>query len=176
MKINISRQYIYILVLCIVLLVFVIIFSFLVLIPEGKEYRIKRSELKKISRDVSNFDDFSVETFELLKELQGDNRHIITAFDTKFSQERFIKQYSGYFHTLKLSKQIKNDTNSSKFTTYDVNTSSLISSPKSFYNFLDAINKGDWMIAVKFPIKFKRDGEAIVSTFSMRVYSNPKIK
>jgi hypothetical protein len=34
--------------------IFVLIFSFLVLIPEGKEYRIKRVELNKISKEFKN--------------------------------------------------------------------------------------------------------------------------
>ena len=173
MKINISRQYLYILILSLVLLVFVLIFSFVFLIPEGKDYRIQRGELKKISKEVKRFDDFNVETLELLKQLQSKNRHIITAFNTTFSKDRFQKQYSKYFKTLKLSKQFKSK-DVDGFITYDVNTTSKIDSPKSFYKFLDAINKSDWIISVNFPIKFKRDAELIHSTFSMKVYNNKK--
>ena len=47
MKISISRQNLYLLVLSVILLIFVLFFSFLVLIPKGKEYRQKRTEIKK---------------------------------------------------------------------------------------------------------------------------------
>ena len=173
MKINISRQYLYILTLSLVLLIFVLLFSFVLLIPEGKEYRIQRVELKKISKEVRRFDNFNEETLELLKQLQGDNRHIITAFDNTFSEQRFQKQHAGFFKTLMLKKQVKSE-DKDGFSTYDVNTTSQISSPTSFYSFLDAINKSDWIISVNFPIKFKRDAEMIHSTFSMKVYSDKK--
>ncbi len=173
MKINISRQYIYILFLSLILLIFVLLFSFLLLIPEGKEYRIQRGELRAISKDVRRYKNFDIETLELLKQLQSDNRHIITALENTFSPDRFQKQYAGHFKTLVLEKQIKSE-DKDGFSTYDVNTSSQINSPTSFYNFLDAINKSDWIISINFPIKFKRDAEMIHSTFSMKVYNNKK--
>ena len=74
-----------------------------------------------------------------------------------------------------ITEQVKTD-DESKFTTYDVNTTSLINSPKSFYNFLEAVNKSDWIVAVNFPITFKRDAEMINSSFTMKVYSNNKDK
>jgi hypothetical protein len=47
-------------------------------------------------------------------------------------------------------------------------------SPKSFYDFLDAVNSAPWVIAVNFPIEFKRDGDNINGSFSMKVYNAPK--
>jgi len=173
MKINITRQSIYILIISIFLFIFVLLFSFLLLIPSGKEYRIKRAENKKIKIEVNKFDNFNINTLEMLKKLQGDNRYIITAFGASFSKERFLKQYNKYFTTLELSKRVQSK-NEDKFITYDLNTSSQMNSPKSFYDFLDAINKSDWIIGINFPIDFRRDGEMIHSTFSMKIYSNPK--
>jgi hypothetical protein len=57
------------------------------------------------------------------------------------------------------------------FTIYEVNTTSKINSPKVFYNFLDSINKSDWIIGVNFPINFKREADMIRSSFTMRVYT-----
>ena len=173
MKIDITRQTVYILILSIVLFIFVLLFSFLLLIPEGKEYRIKRAENKKIKTEVNKFDNFNTNTLSILKQLQSDNRYIITAFGTSFSKERFIKQYAKYFTTLELSRRVKSE-NEGEFITYDLNTSSQMSSPKSFYDFLEVINKSDWIIGINFPIDFRRDGEMIRSTFSMKIYSNPK--
>ena len=170
MKINISRQNIYLLSLSIFLLIFVFLFSFLVLIPEGKEYRKQRTELKVQSRDLRKYQNFNDETLEFLKNLQSDNKRIIIAFDNSFNPKRFEKYYQNYFSSFKISQKIKVDSNSD-FNTYEVNTTSEINSPKSFYDFLEAVNKSDWIIGVDFPIHFKRDREVITSSFKMKVYN-----
>jgi len=173
MKINISRQNIYLLVVSVFLLIFVLLFSFLVLIPEGREYRVQRGDLKKESIELRKYQNFNGETLELLKELQSENRNIITAFDTLFNAQRFEKQYKGYFSSLTIVKSLKIE-NEDEFSVYEVNTTSEINSPKAFYNFLEALNKSDWIIGVNFPINFKRDGELIKSSFTMKVYSADK--
>lgn len=168
-----SRQNVYLLVLCLFLLIFVFVFSFAVLIPEGKEYRIKKSELKKENTELKQLSDFSIEKEAILQKLQSDNLHAINAFDNEFSTDRFEKQHKNFFNSLSVSKKNRAE-NEDGFSVYEVNTTSKISSPKSFYDFLDAVNKSDWIIGVNFPINFKRDGEIISSTFTMRVYSNSK--
>ncbi|MCW8837935.1 MAG: hypothetical protein OQJ77_03530 [Thiovulaceae bacterium] len=170
---SITRQSIYILILSILLLVFVLLFSFLALIPEGKKYRIQRVQLTKEYKDLRRYQDFDSQTFEELKKLQANNRHIITAFDTPFDKDRFIKKYKGLFNTLELTKAEKLD-NEDGFSVYNVKTSSKISSPATFYKFLEEVNKSDWIVAVNFPIDFKRDGEVINSSFQMKVYCNSK--
>ena len=169
MKISISRQHIYLLSILTFFFIFVLIFSFAVLIPEGKEYRKYRVEFKKESKELRRYQNFHNEVAEKLKTLQGDNRRIITAFDATFDQYRFQKQHRDYFSSLKLSKltQISSD---DEFVAYEVNTTSEISSPKSFYEFLDAVNKSDWIISIEFPINFKRDSEMIKSSFTMKVF------
>jgi len=173
MKINISRQSIYLLSVSIFLLIIVLVFSFLVLIPEGKEYRKQRSALNKDARELRRYEEFNNATLEKLKQLQADNAHIITAFDNTFNSERFEKQHSSYFTTLKLSKK-EPLANEDDFSVYEVNTTSSINSPQSFYEFLDAVNKGDWIIGINFPINFKRNHELITSSFTMKVYSTQK--
>jgi len=169
MKINISRESIYILSLSILLLIFVFLFSFLVLIPEGKEYRIKRSTLNKQKNELRRYKEFNDETLERLKNLQSKNGRIITAFETSFNSKRFqkiriLQKRTGRNHILcKVSSPTWR-------ALYEVNTTSSISSPQNFYDFLDAINKDDWIISVNFPINFKRDAESIRSSFTMKVY------
>ena len=173
MKINISRQSIYLLFLSTFLLIFVLFFSFLVLIPEGKEYRERRGELNKQRAQLRSYEEFSDSTLQKLKQLQSDNRHIITAFDNSFNPKRFEKIHRPFFTSLQLSKkQLKE--NEDEFSVYEVNTTSSINSPQSFYEFLDAVNKGDWIIGINFPINFKRDAELIRSSFTMKVYSTQK--
>jgi len=172
---KISRQNIYLLALSVFLLIFVLIFSFMLLIPTGKEYRIKRAELKKENKKLRQLSDFANDTSTILQDLQNENRHIITAFSTPFIADRFQKQHRKFFSSLKLSKISKQE-NDDVFSVYEVNTTSEISSPKSFYKFLDAVNKSDWIIAINFPIIFKRDSELIHSSFTMKVYNNDKSK
>ncbi|MGE4418327.1 MAG: hypothetical protein AB7D38_00690 [Sulfurimonas sp.] len=171
MKINFSRQNIYLLVMTILLLVFVLVFSFTVLIPNGKEYRVKRAELKKENLVLKQLSDFSIEKEVMLQKLQSDNLHVIKAFATEFNAQRFEKQHKSFFSSLTILKMSKAE-DEETFSVYEVNTTSEISSPKSFYNFLDAVNKSDWIIAVNFPINFKREGEMISSSFTMKVYNN----
>ena len=171
MKSSISRQHIYLLVISLMLLLFVILFSFAVLIPQGKEYRIQKAALAKEMKELRGYQKFSDETYELLKELQRENRHIITAFATAFDVERFQKQHREHFKNLRVVEMQKLEPLDG-FTLYEVNTTSKISSPSTFYDFLDAINKSDWIIDINFPIEFKREGEYINSSFTMKVYAN----
>jgi esterase/lipase len=154
---------------------FILIFAFVLLIPEGKTYRIKRLELKKEQKEYKKYKTFYDETLTTLQELQSKNRHIIDAFDNVFYPERFEKQYKKHFSSLKLSKLSRKE-DEDGFAVYAVRTRSHINSPKNFYDFLDDINKADWIIGVNFPINFVRDGEMIESSFTMKVYVNNKDK
>ena len=170
MKINISRQNIYLLALSIFLFIFVLIFAFSLLIPEGKEYRNKRADIKKENRELKKYIDFRDEVLERLTVLKSDNLNIITAFDKEFNIYRFQKMHKQHFNSLTVSPKTKLE-DEEGFRVYEVNTVSDINSPKSFYDFLDAVNKTDWIIGINFPITFKRNDKTLHSTFTMKVYS-----
>ncbi len=171
MKNSISRQYIYLISISLLLLVFVLVFAFGVLIPEGKKYRLRHSELIKVSKKLHEYEDLEYDTTEKLKDLQQKNRTIITAFSMLFNPTRFEEQNKKWFSNLTVSK-VNLSKKEGYFAIYEVNTSSEINSPKSFYNFLDAVNKSDWIIGVSFPIDFKRKGDLIHASFRMKVYCN----
>ncbi|MDH4945205.1 hypothetical protein [Sulfurimonas sp. C5] len=173
MNINIPRHYLYLSLVSVLLLIFVIFFSFKILIPKGKEYRTQRIEYKQEFKEYQRYQIFYDETLSVLKELQSKNRHIIQAFDKPFNPERFEKQHKTYFSSFQISKIDKAD-NEEGFAVYEVNTTSKINSPANFYDFLDAINKSDWIVSINFPIEFKKDGEMINSSFTMKVYCNNK--
>jgi len=168
-KFHISRQMIYILALAVVFLMVVFIFAFAFLIPSGKAYRVARLDVKKISYQVDVIQNEYDKIYENLKELQTDNRHILTAYKSIFNPERFIKMNKSYFKSFTLS-QLSGPSTEGEFAVYEVNTSSLIESPQGFYDFLDGVNKSDNIIGVNFPIDFKRDGNLIKSSFTMHVY------
>ena len=172
---NISRQSIYILIISIILLIFVLLFSFILLIPKGKDYRIQRTQLKEIELKDNKLEEYKLKQFNELKKLQKDNRATIISFANQFSKERFEKKHSKYFSSLHLSKS-KLAKKDELFVVYDINATSKISSPQSFYEFLDSINKSDWIIEVNFPITFIREATLIRSSFSMKVYKNKDLK
>ncbi len=174
MKVSISRQNIYLVALSTFLLIFVLLFSFLILVPKGKEYRVQKTDLYKENVELKKYQDFHEQTLAALKKLQSDNRLIIAAFDNSFNAKRFEKEYKNYFKTLTLSKLEKSQDNEGEFLVYAVETTSNINSPKNFYDFLDALNKGSWIIGVNFPIHFKRQDQLIRSSFTMKVYSTKK--
>ena len=173
MKINISRQNIYLLSLSVFLFLFVIIFAFALLIPEGKEYRNKKLTLKKASVELRRYENFRDEVEEELQTLKSENKNIIAAFDKEFSMYRFEKIHKVYFNSLSISPQVKMD-DEGEFSVYEINTISDINSPQSFYDFLDAVNKTDWIIGINFPITFKRDANTLKSSFTMKVYGISK--
>jgi len=151
------------------LIIFAIWFATVKLIPMGKDYRKNKIILKKEQVDLQRYEDFHKQTLQTFNETKQKNRHIIQAFENKFQSKKFIAIYSKYFIDLKLSKAQQSQKNQ-WYEVYDVNTTSKIKSPKNFYDFLDALNKGEWIVSVDFPIHFQREGELLHSSFSMKVY------
>lgn len=170
---NIPRQHIYLIGIALFLFIFVLIFSFSLLIPTGKEYRNKRLELRKGNKELREYKLFHADTLETFKTMQEKNRMIIRAFNATFNPKRFEKENKNYFSSLHISRLDFKEYESS-FAVYEVNTTSEISSPASFYDFLDAVNKSDWIIGINFPIHFQRENKLIKSSFTMKVYCNNK--
>lgn len=173
MKFHISRQSLYLLLLSLVLLIFVLLFAFLILIPKGKEYRVERLEMKKYRIEQMQYQQYHDETFKKLKGLQSEHKRVITAYQSIFDAERFVKLNKGYFESLQL-KPLARLADEDEFIVYEVNATSRIDSPQSFYNFLDAVNKSEWIVGVNFPIHFERDEKFIRSSFTMKVFNVTK--
>lgn len=173
MKIEMSRQNLFLILLLTILLGIVLIFSLYVLIPEGKEYRERKMELTKEYIELKRYQEFHDDTLAILKELQSKNKNIIEAFDNKFDVERFHKLHIVHFNSLEIS-EVKKTSQEEEFTIYEVNTTSHINSPTNFYDFLDSINKSNWIVGVNFPIHFQREGEMIRSSFTMQVHTIAK--
>lgn len=168
----IKRQTFHLLILSSFLLIGIVLFAFLYMIPKGKEYRSLRLENKKQEQRLESVQLKHDRTADRLKELKSKNRHIISAYSTSFNPQRFSKLYSKEFEDLYLTELESVDENGS-FKVYEVNATSKITSPQSFYNFLEGINKSDWIIAVNFPIHFERDDERIRASFTMKVHNYP---
>ena len=165
-----TPQVLYMLATALLLLILVLLFSFFVLIPQGKEYRIARMQMKQTLADMRQYEQWHEDVSKKLKDAQVKNRDIITAFSATFNPERFVQKKQKYFETLKLHELAlkKKDKN---FAVYEVNATSTIYSPKQFYDFVESLNKDDWIIAINFPITFKREQKSVRTTFTMNVYA-----
>ena len=165
-----SRQSVYLLIITIFLLIFVFLFAFFVLIPSGQQYRVARNMANKSEAEFAQYQQQHDDTLAQLKSLQSKHKNVVNAFSNSFNKVNFIVENKKYFQNLTLTKVAKVD-RQSPFDLYEVNATSKISSPEVFYNFLDSLNKNNWIIGVNFPIHFKKEGEFIVSSFTMRVYN-----
>lgn len=171
MKDLFTRQVIYMLVTALILLIIVLLFSFLVLIPQGKDFRIARVEKKQALYELRQYEQWSSEVSKKLKNERVKHKHIISAFATAFNPERFVEKNRDYFEKLSL-KELNLKSKDENFALYEVNATSNINSPKQFYDFLDSLNKSDWIVGINFPITFKRDKKNILTSFTMNVYAN----
>lgn len=166
-----NRQTLFVVLLSLFLLSGVVAFSFMFLIPKGKEYRSLRLESKKEFQQFELAQNRYDNTHSRLKDLEEQNRHTIGAFDKTFDPGRFERLYKKEFTDLYLTEVTTFESNGT-FRVYEVNATSKITSPQSFYNFLESINKSEWVIGVNFPIHFERDGDQIRSSFTMKVHNN----
>jgi len=173
-KLYLSRQTLYMLIIALILLILVFVFAFLFLIPKGKEYRTERIIMKKELALQRKHKEYNDETYAHLQDLRTKHKHIIEAYDNSFDPERFIKMNKDCFESLTLTKQKNIENNASEFSIYEVNASSKIDSPQNFYTFIDQVNKSNSIVKVNFPIHFEREGDLIRSSFTMRVYCADK--
>lgn len=169
MKGNINRRTLYLVLLSFVLLVAILVFSFFFLIPKGKEYRSLRLENKKEEQLLLSAREHRDSVQEKLLKLEKDHKKVINGFKHTFDPKQFARQYQHEFQDLYISELEVADQNGS-FKVYEVNATAKISSPQTFYHFLEKVNKSDWVIGVDFPIHFERDGELIKSSFTMKVH------
>ena len=170
-----NRQTLYVVIFSLLLLIGVVAFSFSFLIPKGKEYRSLRLESKKEFQQLELAQNRYDNTHNRLKDLQLQHRDTIGAFDKLFNPDRFERLYKKEFTDLYLTEVTTFESNGT-FKIYEVNATSKITSPQSFYNFLENVNKSEWIIGVNFPIHFERDGDKIRSSFTMKVHNKPAEK
>jgi len=164
-----SRQMLYMLSASFILLIFVILFSFVLLIPAGKDFRKNKIEYRKTSLELNEVQNFYETRLLTYKDLQAQNMHVINAFDNIFESKRFSAQSKSFFSSLSVSETSK-ATIDGFLDVYEVNSTSLISSPTNFYEFIEALNKGESIVELNFPVSMKRVEGGVKTDFSMKVY------
>ncbi len=166
---QINYKTFYLLLLSFILMAAIFLFAFLFLIPKGKEYRTVRLENKKESRMLEVLREEHRISQEKLEKLEKTHQATIKAFESSFNPKKFTRMYEKEFQDLFLSEIEMSDHNGS-FRVYEVNATTKINSPETFYHFLDKVNHSDWIIGVNFPIHFEREGDLIKSSFTMKVH------
>lgn len=175
MNLQMNNRTFYLLLLSFFLMISIFIFSFLFLIPKGKEYRVLRLENKKESRILETSREERDRLQEKLEKLEQKNKGTIQAFKTTFNPQKFTRLYEKDFQDLFISEIEMSDHNGS-FKIYEVNATAKINSPETFYHFLDKVNRSNWIIGVNFPIHFEREGDLIKSSFTMKVHHLSHVK
>ncbi|HEX5624240.1 MAG TPA: hypothetical protein VFX57_07360 [Sulfuricurvum sp.] len=168
---RVNRRTLYLVLLSFLLLAGIILFAVFFLIPKGKEYRTLRLESKKEQQIISRAQERYAQVNEKFEQLQRDHAHTLKAFHTSFDPGKFTKKHQDDFQDLYLTEIQMTDQNGS-FKVYEVNATTKITSPQTFYQFLEKINKSDWIIGVNFPVYFERDGDKIKSSFTMKVHND----
>ncbi|MDP1784116.1 MAG: hypothetical protein Q8K81_01685 [Sulfuricurvum sp.] len=166
-----NHRTLYLVLLSLFLLIGILLFAIVFLIPKGKEYRTLRLESKKEQQLINRAQDRYGYVNKKLEKLKSEHARTMEAFQTAFNPEKFTKMNHQDFQDLYLTEIQMADHNGS-FKVYEVNATTKIISPQAFYNFLEKINKSDWIIAVNFPVYFERDGDKIKSSFTMKVHTN----
>jgi len=170
-----SHKTFYLLLLSLILMAVIVVFSFVFLIPKGKEYRTLRLENKKeVLALLASTEEKNVLEAKL-QDLDKKNDKTIKAFKRPFNAYKFVKKYDKEFQDLFVSEMILEDQNGS-FKVYEVNATTKIDSPEVFYRFLDNVSHSDWIIGISFPIHFEKSGEMIKSSFTMKVHHFKEVK
>jgi hypothetical protein len=169
MRVGINMRTLYLIILTMVLLVSIIVFSFFLLIPKGKEYRSLRLENKKEQMAMDSTREQYDEMEKKLNKLEEKNKEMLKAYRTVFDPVKFTKLNRSELQDLYLTELQDADHNKS-FKVYEVNATTKITSPEVFYHFLDKVNHSGWIIGVHFPVHFERDKDLIKLSFTMKVY------
>ncbi|OPA79704.1 hypothetical protein [Campylobacter pinnipediorum] len=150
------------------LIALVMVFGFLV--PNIKEYRKlsreNNSQMASYVKVKQLFDMYSAN----LNSIKQDNQFLLKSYDSKFDKDDFIKFTSKFFKNVSLNQIDK--TEDSEYFLYELKVTSLVKTPKKFYDFLDSLGKYSSIIKAEFPIKMTGDGENIDMTFNIKVYGN----
>lgn len=168
-NIDIVKLLIFILIFALICLI--MIFAFIV--PNIKEYKNLNSQNRSASlahAKVKMLYDNKLNTLDSIKE---NSRFILSAYDTNFDKDKFLKFATGFFSDVSLNEIKHVQTASEDYFLFELNVTSAVNSPTKFYDFLDALAKYENIIKAEFPIVMKGDDKLIRTTFNIKVYGKP---
>ena len=144
-------------------------FIFVLIIPNIKEYRVKKSEYRNEFALFEKAQKRYKEKRGELSRLKSENLKILVNFTNSFSEEKFLKYCEKFFSNVSL-KKTGSKNHKKNFILYELNVSSRLSTPTNFYNFLDSLNRYENIIETDFPIELKAKNNLISATFKIKVY------
>lgn len=142
---------------------------FVFIVPSVKEYKSVRVQYNRHDLALKRVEEVLRAKEERLDKEQSQNERILKALANKFDHDKFIAYANGFFKNANLSK-VSKTTKNETYSMYELNVTSLIDSPSSFYRFLDGLKSYENIIKADFPITMKSDGKFINSTFNIKVY------
>jgi len=167
MRLTPSDESIFLLAISTFLLILILLFSFLILVPKMQNYRIQNIKLQEIASKLNTYKKTKQQLSLSLEKSKTTNQHLLAALKQDFDIDVFYKKYKNYFKTIQICKQKSLE----GYDIYDISATIDKSSYKSFYNFMDSINKSGWVIKIDTPIRLKRDAKNNIDIlFSIRVY------
>ncbi|RUM65763.1 MAG: hypothetical protein DSZ06_04505 [Sulfurospirillum sp.] len=152
-----------------IFLVIILLLLLLFIIPGIKAYKQSSTNLKNIKEKSLHLQKKELSVKERLEAFKDSKSKLNKKADTPFDLNDF-KQYAQKF--LKDVKIIKTQNEDTNFEEYNVSASTATKSPKSFFDFIDALNKYNSVVKINFPIELISKDNKIDLKFNVNIYKN----
>lgn len=146
-----------------------LIVIFALIVPDVKKYKKAKKESYRYELQTKRASDVLDEEKKRLQDTTKQNLKIINALNSGFNTDKFKQFAQKFFDNVSLSKQTSAP-EANGFTVYELNVTSSIKSPSSFYDFIDALPNYENVIKADFPINMTSHGNKIKSSFNIKVY------
>lgn len=167
-QLDISKLVLYVLAfiaVCAGLIIFLVI-------PILNDYKNALNELSSQANINSIIDSEFQTSLNRLESLKNENKALFEQFDGDFNLTHFSKFLNQYFITPTLS-EIKQSGAKPEYLQYEFNVSATLESPKSFYEFIEALNVYRNLIELETPINLQSTEEGEISiNFMLKIYSS----
>ncbi len=143
---------------------------FIFIVPSVKEYKSVKMDYKRQEMSTNHTQQDLNSKQKRLKSVLQKNEHTINALSNQFDKDKFLLHVKKFFKKASLSKSSAKLDNQN-YNIYELNVTSMLDSPSSFYKFLDSLSSYENIIKADFPITMKANGRVIDSTFNIKVYN-----
>jgi hypothetical protein len=163
------KQVVNTIILSFLFLLTLFLFTFLVLIPSGQNYKKERKDYTKSRMEYKIAKKQKLKYMKILKNLKAKNKDVLNAFKTEFNRQDFIKNNKDKFDKFTIAKEASVSYDES-FIVYDINATTNIKTPLLFYQFLNNLSDSTYAIEIRLPINFVKQDDLINTSFKIKVY------
>lgn len=146
----------------------IVIFVFIV--PSVKEYKSVKVQYNRHEVSLNRMEEVLSSKKNILQKELKQNSHILNSLSNGFNKSSFLTYAKKFFKDVKVTK-VSTISSDKGYSVYELNVTSAIDSPSSFYSFLDGLKSYENIIKADFPITMKADGKMINSNFNIKVYN-----